>query len=203
MMLTSEAVRNGAQRCQECEVNAYLVKPVGAFDLMQAIAACLGDKAVSRDMPPAPPGKQFPVGSVRPLHFLLAEDNPVNQRLAVRILERCGHTVVTAGDGKQALDLFEQGRPDEYDVVLLDVQMPEMDGFEVVSRIREHEAKLGGRRKPVIALTAHAMQGDRERCLAAGMDAYLSKPIMADELFATVESLLKSVPGDCAMVPCA
>jgi len=121
-------------------------------------------------------------------HFkvLLAEDNLVNQKVAVRFLEKRGHTVVLAESGNTALDAW---RKQTFDIILMDIQMPEMDGFEATSRIREHE-KSTGQHIPIIALTAHAMVGDRERCLAAGMDDYVSKPIDAADLFAAIDRLL-------------
>jgi PAS domain S-box-containing protein len=121
-------------------------------------------------------------------HFkvLLAEDNLVNQKVAVRFLEKRGHTVVLAESGNTALDAW---RKQTFDIILMDIQMPEMDGFEATSRIREHE-KSTGQHIPIIALTAHAMVGDRERCLAAGMDDYVSKPIDATDLFAAIDRVL-------------
>ena len=118
------------------------------------------------------------------LRILLAEDNPANQKLAAYILQDRGHTVEIAGDGRQALSMARQNR---YDVILMDVQMPGIDGLEATKAIREREN--GGRRVPIIAMTAHAMKGDEERCLAAGMDGYLSKPIDGHEMIALVESL--------------
>ena len=128
--------------------------------------------------------------------MLLAEDNAVNQRLAVRLLEKQAHTVVVAGTGREALDLLERQR---FDVVLMDVQMPEMGGFEATARIRAAEARgrsycTRGGRLPVIALTAHAMTGDRERCLAAGMDGYVPKPIQPEVLWQAVHDALRPAP---------
>jgi two-component system, sensor histidine kinase and response regulator len=126
---------------------------------------------------------------------LLAEDNAVNQTLAVRLLEKRGYTVIVAGDGKAAVEEFEKG---EFDVVLMDIQMPGMDGFEATGAIREKE-KLTGAHVPIIAMTAHALKGDQERCLAAGMDAFVAKPIRTSELFPTIESVLAnkgSAQGD-------
>ena len=128
----------------------------------------------------------IPAADHRRFKVLLAEDNQVNQKVAVRFLEKRGHTVVLADSGKKALDAW---RKQAFDVILMDVQMPEMDGFEATSRIREQE-KSTGKHIPIIALTAHAMVGDRERCLAAGMDDYVSKPINAAELFAAIDRLL-------------
>jgi len=127
-----------------------------------------------------------PVVDHRHFKVLLAEDNLVNQKVAVRFLEKRGHTVVLAESGNKALDAW---RKQTFDIILMDIQMPEMDGFEATSRIREHE-KSTGQHIPIIALTAHAMVGDRERCLAAGMDDYVSKPINATDLFAAIDRLL-------------
>jgi CheY-like chemotaxis protein/HPt (histidine-containing phosphotransfer) domain-containing protein len=122
----------------------------------------------------------------RNLHILLAEDNEINQRLAVATLEKWGHTVVVANNGKEALDALEE---QVFDLVLMDVQMPEMDGFEATVAIREGE-EVTGRHIPIIAMTAHVMEGDRERCLEAGMDGYTSKPIKAEVLFQAIEDIL-------------
>jgi two-component system, sensor histidine kinase and response regulator len=115
----------------------------------------------------------------------LAEDNMVNQRLVTRLLEKQGHRVVVVNNGHEALAALER---DGFDLVLMDVQMPELDGFEATARIRAREQDTG-RHIPIIAMTAHALKGDRERCLAAGMDSYLSKPIQPPELLAVIESL--------------
>ena len=112
--------------------------------------------------------------------------NAVNQRLAERVLEKAGHTVVTAGNGLEALDAFAAQK---FDLILMDVQMPEMSGFEATAKIREHERETG-ERVPIVAMTAHAMKGDRERCLDAGMDDYISKPIKAHDLLMIIERLL-------------
>jgi CheY-like chemotaxis protein len=122
---------------------------------------------------------------------LLAEDNTINQKLAVRLLEKRGHSVVVAGNGREALTALER---ESYDVVLMDVQMPEMDGFEATAAIRARE-KESGRRLPIIAMTAYAMKGDRERCLAAGMDGYVSKPLQPRELFEAVEGPSRESAG--------
>jgi len=118
---------------------------------------------------------------------LLAEDNKVNQTLAVRLLEKRGYVVSIAGNGREALAALEK---EAFDIVLMDVQMPEMDGFEATSAIREKE-RFAGRHIPIVAMTAHALKGDEERCLAAGMDAYISKPIRTNELFSTIEKVLR------------
>ena len=139
--------------------------------------------------PPAPDRRPAPLrGGAGGLHVLLAEDNAVNRKVAVRLLEKRGHTVVAVEDGRQALRALDGER---FDIALMDVQMPEMDGFEATAAVRARERVQGGH-LPIVALTAHAMKGDRERCLEAGMDAYVAKPVNAEELFATLERL---VPG--------
>ena len=119
------------------------------------------------------------------MRVLLAEDNPVNWMLTVRLLEKRGHSVALAGNGREALDLTEQRI---FDVVLMDLEMPQMSGLEATAAIRKREQGTGTH-LPIIAMTAHAMIGDRERCLAVGMDAYVSKPVRADELFAALDNV--------------
>ena len=138
---------------------------------------------------PIRPGEQ-PLA--RALTILLAEDNAINQRLAVTLLEKAGHLVKVAQNGREALELLQQAH---FDLVLMDMQMPEMDGIEATQRIRAREQQIGGH-MPIIAMTANAMEGDRELCLNAGMDAYVPKPIQPRVLFATIETLLKSAVGD-------
>jgi osomolarity two-component system sensor histidine kinase NIK1 len=128
-----------------------------------------------------PPAKER-----RTLSVLLAEDNTVNQRLAIELLRRLGHAVVAVGNGREATEAF---RRQAFDVILMDIQMPEIDGFQATALIRAEEALTGAARTPVVALTAHAMIGDREKCLASGMDHYLSKPIKSAELKALLDSL--------------
>jgi CheY-like chemotaxis protein/HPt (histidine-containing phosphotransfer) domain-containing protein len=188
-----------------------LTKPVKPSDLLEAILAAQGVAA--------PPAGAPPVGAARPaapLRILLVEDNAVNQMLAVRVLEKQGHAVTVAGNGREALTLlgidppgsplFAAPRPAgaEFDLVLMDVQMPEMDGFEATALIRAHERGTG-RRLPILALTAHALKGDRERCLAGGMDGYLGKPIQAHELRQAVAALVPAggATGAAAPAPAA
>ena len=130
----------------------------------------------------------------RPCNLLLAEDNVVNQKLAVRLLEKAGHRVVLAGTGKQALSAWEQAASPGFDLVLMDIQMPEMDGMEVTAAIRERESSTG-KHIPIIAMTAHAMRGDKERYLAGGMDGYVSKPIDPHLLFAEIERCIAHTEG--------
>jgi CheY-like chemotaxis protein len=123
--------------------------------------------------------------SPKPLQILLAEDNEVNQKVAVRMLEKLGHEVHLCGNGRQTLELLER---QSFDLVFMDVQMPELDGIQVTQRVRKKEQN-SGRHLPIVAMTAHAMMGDRERCLASGMDDYVSKPIQAEELCRVVNAL--------------
>jgi signal transduction histidine kinase/DNA-binding response OmpR family regulator len=184
MMLTSAGHRGEAARCQELGITAYLLKPVRQSELREAIARALGAKEQEGIIPLT---MQFSVQDGRDpaafLSVLLVEDNAVNQRLAARLLEKRGHRVVVAANGREALAALESNA---FDLVLMDVQMPEMDGIEATAAIRKKE-QLSGKHQAVIALTAHAMKGDQERCLAAGMDGYLGKPIRTQELDAILE----------------
>lgn len=188
LMLTSGGQPGDADRCKELGFAAYLTKPVKQADLWRAIVRGL-------DAGPAEPPHHAPASRTapdRPLRILLAEDNPMNQKLAIRLLEKQGHSVVVAGTGLEAIDtLFRTGTP-PFDVVLMDVQMPEMDGLEASTLIRERERGTN-RHVPIVAMTAHALKGDQERCLAAGMDGYVSKPIKPDALFATLAELAPPV----------
>jgi CheY-like chemotaxis protein len=136
----------------------------------------------------------LPSGDREQLRILLAEDNTVNQTLAIHILEKRGHTIVLAETGRQALDILER---QSFDLVLMDVQMPEMDGIEATAAIRERE-RHRGQRIPIIAMTAHAMAGDKQRCLDSGMDGYVSKPIKTKEL---LDAINKFTPGSRAPIP--
>ncbi|MHB8608941.1 MAG: response regulator [Candidatus Acidiferrales bacterium] len=179
MMLTSAGHRGDAARCQELGVAAYLLKPIRQSELREAVARVLGAHEHDGAIPLI---TRFSLHDAREpeafLRVLLAEDNLVNQRLVVRLLEKRGHQVVVAATGLEALKALEK---ESFDLVLMDVQMPEMDGLEATIAIREKE-KSTGLHQPVVALTAHAMKGDREKCLAGGMDGYLTKPIRPQEL---------------------
>ena len=179
MMLTSAGHRGDAARCQELGVAAYLLKPIRQSELREAIARVLGAREQEGEIPLI---TRFSVHDARDpsmsLRVLLAEDNAVNQMLAVRLLEKRGHRVTVAGNGRQALEALAK---ESFDLVFMDVQMPEMDGMEATQAIREKE-RNSGLHQPIIALTAHAMKGDREKCLAAGMDGYLTKPIRPQQL---------------------
>jgi signal transduction histidine kinase/DNA-binding response OmpR family regulator len=187
MMLTSAGHRGDALRCRELGVAAYLLKPIRQSELREAIARVLGAGEQNGAIPLV---TRFSLHDAREpdhvLHLLVAEDNPVNQLLATRLLEKRGHRVVTAINGREALEVLTHRK---FDLVFMDVQMPEMDGFEATAAIRELE-KGTGNHQIVIALTAHAMKGDRDRCLAEGMDDYLSKPIRPQELDKLLEKYL-------------
>ena len=184
MMLTSTGQRLDVTRCRELGVAAYLVKPIRGHELRDALLAVIGMKV--QEVPPRELARrQSPREDQRPptgLRILLAEDNPVNQYFALRLLQKRGYEVVLAGSGREVLAALEK---QTFDLILMDVQMPEMDGFEATAAIREKE-KATGTHVPIVAMTAHAMAGDRERCLAAGMDNYVSKPIRSQELFAAI-----------------
>jgi signal transduction histidine kinase/DNA-binding response OmpR family regulator len=188
MMLTSAGQRGDAVRCRELGIAAYLTKPIKESELLEAIRAALGAPPQMEARPVLITRHSLREGRQR-LRILLAEDNTVNQVLAVRLLEKRGHRVTVAADGRQAVAALER---QPFDLVLMDVQMPEMDGFQATAVIREREKTLGSH-VPIIAMTAHAMEGDQKRCLAAGMDAYLSKPIQARDLFDAVEALMETV----------
>jgi len=184
MMLSSADQQRGRARCREIGINTYLIKPIKPSALLNAIRSALGALSVEEpSMPMVTPSLQRRVS--KSLRVLIAEDNPVNQMLAVRLLEGQGHSTVIAANGRKALASLEQ---QEFDLVLMDVQMPEMNGFEATAAIRQEE-QTTGRHIPIIAMTAHAMKGDEERCLTAGMDAYMSKPITPDELFRAVAKI--------------
>jgi signal transduction histidine kinase/DNA-binding response OmpR family regulator len=183
MMLTSGGQRGDAARCRELGIAAYLMKPVTQSDLWDAMLAVLDATAPT---PQHTPVTGHTVREARGwLRILVAEDNAVNQRLAVRLLEKQEHMVVIVSNSREVLAALEQQL---FDLVLMDVQMPEMDGLEATGAIRARERVNGGH-IPIIAMTAHAMKGDAERCLTAGMDAYISKPMKADELYATIDRL--------------
>ncbi len=192
LMLTSGDRLGDIARCRELGVAAFLTKPVRRAELRTAICNALANRPLGKAINEAPAEVQekavkSPESGGR---ILLAEDNSVNQRVARAILEKAGHSVVVAGNGLQALESWET---QPFDVILMDVQMPEMDGFEATAMIRNRE-KRSGMHTPIIAMTAHAMTGDRERCLNAGMDNYISKPINSRELLGLISTHLKSAP---------
>jgi two-component system, sensor histidine kinase and response regulator len=185
MMLTSAGHREDVRRCTELGITSYLLKPIRKWELLAAMVNALGDGGFT--VQPAAMARPKPEGSGRRLHILLAEDSQVNQTVATRTLEKMGHSVMVANNGREALSLVARH---SFDLVLMDIQMPEMDGLTATNKIRERE-RQGESRTPIIALTAHAMKGDRERCLEGGMDGYVSKPILREELEEAIAQAMK------------
>ncbi len=188
MMLTSVGQRGDGARCKALGIAAYLIKPIRQSELLRAILEALGKPAGRLERPHLVTRHSLRETRV-PAHILLAEDNAINQKLVTKLLEKRGLLVTVASNGKEALAAL---RAQPFDLVLMDVQMPEMDGLEATALIRERE-KTAGAHLPVIALTAYAMKGDQERCLAAGMDAYVSKPVRSEDLFKAIHRLLPDV----------
>ncbi len=184
MMLTSAARPGDRARCLELGVASYVSKPIKRSDLFDTITDVLAHR----------PGKRIPRTRVRPptpepsrrLRVLVAEDNAVNQQVAMGFLDRAGHAAVVVSSGREVLATLEHH---DFDLILMDVQMPGLDGLETTAAIRERERTTGAH-IPIVALTAHVVKGDAERCLAAGMDGYVAKPLRARELFAAIESAL-------------
>jgi two-component system sensor histidine kinase/response regulator len=162
-------------------VEGRLLKPVRPSDLLSAMLSALGRNVVS----PAGTAPAETTKPARSLRILLAEDNLVNQKLAVRLLEKRGHSVLVADDGQEALALFETHA---IDLILMDLQMPKMGGIEATRAIRE-SGRNGCARTPIVAMTACALASDRQRCLEAGMNGYLSKPVRATELYEVIDNL--------------
>ncbi len=176
VMLTSAGHAGDAERCRELGIQAYLYKPVRKQELLSAILRALGHPQTASPSLAAMPGGRL--AQPKGLHILLAEDNRTNQTVAMRMLQKLGHSSVVANNGIEVLSLLTKNR---FDVVLMDIQMPEMDGLSTTMKIRESERETR-MHLPIIAMTAHAMKGDRERCIEAGMDGYVSKPISSQEL---------------------
>jgi len=184
MMLTSGDQPGDVARCEQLGIAAYLMKPVKQSELLDAILLAMGvtvaeDEASGERVVRQPPG-------LPTMRILLAEDSLVNQKVAVALLGREGHSVVVANNGREAIDEFDS---QDFDLILMDVQMPEMDGFEATAAIRIEEKQTGGH-IPIIAMTAYALKGDRERCLEAGMDSYVAKPIHAEVLFEAMTAVI-------------
>jgi PAS domain S-box-containing protein len=193
MMLSSADRQVDIARCRELGIAAYLTKPIKQSELLEAIIRVLGGVAEDPAVKLAPQSagnlELHPVPA-RSLHILLAEDNAVNKQLAVSLLRKWGHRVSVASDGKEALAMAASNR---FDLILMDVQMPEMGGLEATTLIRQQPGPC--QTIPILALTAHAMKGDRERCLEAGMTDYISKPVLPRELFAAIERAVAVQPS--------
>jgi two-component system sensor histidine kinase/response regulator len=176
MILSSGPTSEHRTRARELNVASYLTKPVRQSTLFDAIATAMGPSEALTAMPASVPVDADQ--TVRPLQVLLAEDNPVNQMTATTMLQKLGHTVVVANNGRQAIEKINEQK---FDIVFMDVQMPEMDGTAATGAIRQSE-QATGKHIPIVAMTAHAMKGDKEKCLEAGMDDYVSKPIRRKDL---------------------
>ncbi len=190
MMLTSGDDPSDLARCEQLKIESYLLKPVKQSELLDEILRVLGVSTTEDDH--AERQAVEALVARKSLQVLLVEDSPMNQKLAQAVLKKAGHQVTVANNGREGLEAW---RSATFDVVLMDIQMPEMDGFEATQAIREREKQLGSH-IPIIAMTAHALKGDRERCLEAGMDEYISKPIHAKQLLETIETILETQSED-------
>jgi CheY-like chemotaxis protein len=190
VMLTSWGRRGDAARVKEIGFSAYLTKPVKHSQLFDCLVTVLGKGAgrAKEDKKPPLVTRHTLAEAKRRVRILLVEDNIVNQKLAVRLLEKMGYRPDAVGNGKEAVEALEMV---PYDVVLMDVQMPEMDGYEATRVIRDPESQVRNHEVPIIAMTANAMKGDRERCLEAGMDDYISKPIEPKKLLEVIQTFLR------------
>jgi CheY-like chemotaxis protein len=186
MMLSSAGDSGDGARCRQLGISIHLLKPISPSDLLKAIGQLLARGA---EMPTVDTSAVADAANP-PKRILLAEDNPTNRTLALKILERRGHHVLVAENGKEAVDLLERT---SVDLVLMDVQMPVMGGLEATRLIRERE-RVTGRHLPIVAMTAHAMKGDRERCIEGGMDDYISKPIDSGKLLKLVDRIGTPAP---------
>ena len=183
-MLSSVGHQGDGVRCRELGIESYLTKPVRQSLLLEAVLSVLATNGRPNAHPVVVTRHSLNEAH-QSLRILVAEDNAVNRQLVTALLSKRGHTIVSVVNGGEAVAAVTNGA---FDIVLMDVQMPEMDGLEATAAIRKLEAVTGAH-LPIIALTAHAMKGDREICIAAGMDEYLSKPINPKQLFALIESL--------------
>jgi signal transduction histidine kinase/CheY-like chemotaxis protein len=189
MMLTSAGHLGDAERCKKLGITSYLVKPVRKWELLNSILKVVGQTDSVR--PTAESAHEIGLPTSTAFHILLAEDNRVNQTVATRILEKMGHSVVLANNGKEAISTLATQK---FDLVLMDLQMPEMDGLSATRSIREQEKQTHSH-VPIIAMTAHALKGDRERCLEGGMDGYVSKPINVKELRDAMAAVVQGESG--------
>jgi CheY-like chemotaxis protein len=163
------------EQCRQLGLAHCLVKPIKSAELAKIVGSALGESSSTA----AADDAAKPATATRPLRILVADDSPFNQQVAAGLLELGGHSVQLAADGREAVEMFKQ---EPFDFIFMDVEMPEIDGLAATQLIRELE-KAGGTHIPIVGLSAHALVGFRERCLAAGMDAYITKPIQTDELF--------------------
>ena len=185
ILLTSGARPNDSEQLQSLGITQHLIKPAKQSEMHDAVVSSLNALGITPTVPEVAQDPAQATGTTAKLQILLAEDNLVNQKLAIGILGNLGHSVTVANNGIEALEKLEQGK---FDLVLMDVQMPEMDGLVATQEIRRREATTNTH-VPVVAMTAHAMKGDRERCLESGMDDYLCKPIRMKDMTEKLEEL--------------
>jgi signal transduction histidine kinase/DNA-binding response OmpR family regulator len=190
ILLTSASRPGDVARCREIGVGAHLMKPVKHSLLLDTIVNVVSDAPVKVEASADAPAEAS--APLRSLHILLAEDNEVNQKFALRVIDKAGHTAAVAADGREAV---EKSGQETFDVILMDIQMPEMDGLQATAAIRERERE-GGARTPIIAMTANAMKGDKEMCIDAGMDGYVAKPVKRKALFEEIERVLQTAGAD-------
>jgi CheY-like chemotaxis protein len=191
VMLTSGGMRGDAARCQRLGISAYLMKPLKQNELLDSVRLTLGASHKGQQKIPLITRHNLKENR-QGLKILVAEDNIINQKVAVKILEKNGYYVKTASNGKTAVKTWENGN---FDLILMDIQMPIVDGIKATELIRKKEKQLGIH-TPIIAMTAHAMKGDRERFLKAGMDDYISKPLRPDELLSVIEGTLSDLENE-------
>ena len=189
MMLTSIGVRGDAVRCRELGINAYLIKPIRQTDLMNAVLAAFGRKPAEAESRPLITRHTLREAGLG-LQILLAEDNLINQKVAERLVVKLGHNAKVVNNGREVLEALEQGT---FDLILMDIQMPDMDGLETTAAIRSKE-RQGGGHIPIVAMTAHTLKGDQERCLEAGMDGYVSKPLNSEDLSRAIQEAIRKFP---------
>jgi CheY-like chemotaxis protein len=194
-MMSSGAHRGDLSRCHELGLSAYLTKPVRQGELRDAIARSLDRRKEQGESRTPVLAKDRRIANTHVLNVLLAEDNNVNQRLATRLLQKRGHRVTIANNGQEAIAHLEKT---SFDLVLMDVQMPHVDGLEATRIIRKRE-QVTGMHQPIVALTAHAVKGDQERCEAAGMDGYLAKPIRPEQLDAVLRQYMPALNKEVAL----
>jgi CheY-like chemotaxis protein len=177
----------------ELGISGLVTKPVCSKEFLDVVMSAICPADAPRQ--PETPCRAATAHGIKPLRILVAEDNPVNRRLVALLLQKHGHSVVLAENGRQAVEAFER---QTFDVILTDVQMPEMDGCQAAAAVRARERELHVRPTPIVALTAHAMKGDREKCLAAGMNDYLPKPISSVELQHALEKFSRKCEDEVA-----
>jgi CheY-like chemotaxis protein len=194
-MLTSAGKRGDSEQLQDIGFSAYLTKPVRRHQLYDCLSVILTNPQTVVTKPSLPIVTRHSLSEKKKhgIRILIAEDNPVNQKIAQKMLEKFGYFSDAVSNGLEALKAL--GMID-YALVLMDVEMPDMDGIEATAQIRRSESKVCNHQIPIIAMTAHAMKGDREKCLEAGMDDYLSKPVKPDELLEMIEKWVQKIRKD-------